>query len=124
MGKEINRILGKLGQERGVGSEVSVDRAVKNCIGAGIVPAWLTGYEPASPEEDAQGIDGWFFTDAGKIPIQIKASRRPRRDLGARRNRIPVIVVPLGLNDKEILAKCLSAVGRIRKRYIQERDKE
>lgn len=62
---------------------------------AGGYPKWLGFFDKARPDEDAQGVDVWAYTDVGKIPLQIKASDIGRRAHEKRENRrhIPCVDV-------------------------------
>ncbi len=61
----------------------------------GKFPQWLCTVTGATPKEDHEGIDAWAFTDAGKIPVQIKSGIGGRNRHMSRpdRRHIPCVVV-------------------------------
>lgn len=123
MGKELKKIWGQISNERGARSEQSVAKAMARFLESGEIPGWITGYVVASKDDDRRGIDGWIVTDVGKIPIQIKSSERGKNKHinYAKRLVIPVVVVERGLNDMQIVNRCIEAVNDTRKKYLEER---
>lgn len=121
IGERERKLYGKIGNERGASSERSVERIVNARIEAGKVPEWLTSYEKASPEDDRRGIDGWFHTDVGKIPLQIKSSRTGKQHAAERKPSIPTVIVRAGDSETTIFSRCISAIAPDRKKYLAKR---
>lgn len=119
----VDSIFGRIGNERGSIAENRVKRVLEDRIEAHKIPQWLTRYEQASYEDEPRGIDGWFYTDIGKIPIQIKSSRKGQRDAEKKRPRIPVVVIEPGIQDDIIFDKCISTISAKRVEYLQKRQR-
>ncbi len=124
MGGKKRRLFDKIGHERGVLAENIVERVFNERFQTGDVPEWLTGYERATVEDDSRGIDGWFYTDVGKIPLQIKSSRTGKRHAAEKKPNIPTVIVRAGDSEKTIFSQCISAIGPERKKYLKERQIE
>ena len=124
MGGKKRRPFEKIGHERGVLAENSVERVFNDRLRTGDVPKWLTGYERATVEDDSRGIDGWFYTDVGKIPLQIKSSRTGKKHAAEKKTNIPTVIVRAGDSEKTIFSQCISAIGPERKKYLKERQIE
>ena len=113
--------FGKVGNERGGNAEIIVERILTERLEKGTVPSWLTRYDRGNEVDDKHGIDGWFQTDVGRIPLQVKSSNRGKQIANQRRSSIPVIVVQVGQDDDTIYNRCISAVGTERAKYLKLR---
>lgn len=91
----------------------------------GLFPSWLSFVTAAEPHEDSQGVDAWAYTDAGKIPIQIKADVVYKLQHEQRHNRqhIPCIVVPLNKPFDEIFVEAVQIIGAEREKILARRAK-
>lgn len=123
MSKRERFLFGKIGNERGRSTENLIFQAVNRCIESGNIPAWLIGYEKATPKDDSLGIDGWLHTDVGKIPLQVKSSIAGKQKFTERKSHIPIVVIQVGQSDEQILAKCVSAIAPKRTEYLLKRQK-
>ncbi len=124
MGGKRKNPFNKIGHERGTFAENIIERIFKDRFQTGDVPKWLTGYERATLEDDSRGIDGWFYTDVGKIPLQIKSSRTGKRHAAEKNPNIPTVIVRAGDSENTIFSQCISAIGPERKKYLKERQIE
>lgn len=120
---EIFALFGSIGSQRGENNEKKVYEAIQKLVNENCCPAWLTGYTSASKENDRHGIDGWFVTDVGKIPIQVKSSRSGKSSFKQRRSEIPVVVIHIGDTDEVVLQKCLRAIEAKRNEYLKLRER-
>ena len=122
MGGKKRVLFNKIGHERGLFAENIVEKIFNDRFQTGNnVPTWLIGYERATAEDDRRGIDGWFYTDVGKIPLQIKSSKTGKRRANEKNPNIPTVIVRAGDSDNTIFAQCISAIGPERKKYLKER---
>jgi len=117
--KNISRIIGKIGQERGRRTEDRFTAAFKGVA----VPKWCHCVAPATPEQEGQGIDKIMWTDVGPVYIQLKSSRRGKQEHQRHYPRRPIGVVILNSDDSDetIRQKALSAAGELRKRFLNKR---
>jgi hypothetical protein len=108
---EARRALGVLASYTGMRAECLAIEALRDSP-----PKWLLETRPATPEEDAAGVDVVAYTDAGEIPIQIKSSRTGKREfLEAHPDcRYPVVVVPRCADPALVRDTLLSALGEYR----------
>lgn len=121
---EINKIFGKVGQERGRESEALLDEALNRAIDAEAVPEWLVGYSPGTKKDDKNGIDGWVETsDVGKIWLQVKSSRKAAEQSREKHPKIPVVIIRLGDSEKKIVNTVIGEIGGLRKIYLEKRQK-
>jgi len=118
---EVLTLLRSIGLERGTKNEIKVYEAIQKSISEGYCPAWITEYTPADRKDDRRGIDGWFTTDVGKIPIQIKSSFSGKRHSEQRRPKIPIVVIHVEDTHEVVLQKCLMAIGPKRDEYLKLR---
>lgn len=117
----IESSYGKIGYERGVKNETRVERALDDLGKRGTLPKWLQGYERATLEDDSKGIDGWVNTDVGRIQLQVKSSRKKAREFREAHPNIAVVVVRDNDDEALITNKVISAVGPLRREYLNKR---
>lgn len=93
---------------------------------AGRYPAWLYFFEPATEKEDKQGVDLWAYTDAGKIPVQIKSGLGGFNRHMSRENRrhIPCIVVSPSRAFEDIFPEAIELLSREHDRILAEQGQE
>lgn len=120
--ERIQRIFKETTRMRGSSAESRVRAAVCEAIEQRIAPEWLIGYYPADRDLDRKGIDAQLDTDVGWISIQIKSSERGRIKALEHHPKIPVVVVPAGLYNEEILSRFLESVEPEREKYLQIRE--
>lgn len=120
---EVLFLLGSIGSQRGKNNERKVYEATQRLINESCCPVWLTGYTSASEEDERRGIDGWFTTDVGKIPIQVKSSLSGKRHSEQKRPKIPIVVLHVEDTDEVVLQKCLKAIERKRNEYLRLRER-
>ena len=116
--------IGRFGNERGTRAERRVAAIVWGLIGTADCPPWLIGYEPATPEEDSRGVDGWIETvDVGRIAVQFKSSEAGANKARARKSSCkPVIVVVKShQRDSLIFQRVIDPVAARRELYLRER---
>lgn len=118
---KVEKLLGHIGQRRGLESEQKVTDLFDSPDCREFFPGWVRGYTVASGKDDAKGIDGWVHTDVGKIPIQIKSSRRRALDAQKKRPEIPIVVIRIGESNQRLIGKCVAAVSKKRKEYLRQR---
>lgn len=96
-------------------------RAVE-AFATGECPSWVLGIRPASAKEDrpggfvdgVAGVDLWFSTDRGEIPVQIKSSAERAAEF--RRTHptgIAIVVLHRDMTDECIRGRVLAAVERV-----------
>ncbi len=86
--KNIARVLGKLGHERGRANE----RLVLEACLLPQRPAWMKSARAGTRAEDHEGIDVVVESDVGKLFVQVKSSRTGKAAFAERRRRAHVAV--------------------------------
>lgn len=117
--KNVVRVLGKLGSERGRANERHVLEA---CL-LPARPSWMTSARAATRAEDHDGIDVVVESDVGNLYVQVKSSRTGKAAFVERRRRahVAVVVVKSGDTLEEVLRRVVGALGPVRKQYLAER---
>jgi len=112
----------RIGVERGRKAEQVMAHVMKEAIENNKCPEWVQGYSYASCEEDRKRkTDAWVHTDIGRIPLQIKSSRKGVEKARKNNKRIPVVLVRLGEDPNLTLFKCLEAIAPYRDRVLIKR---
>lgn len=90
---------------------------------AGQYPPWLGFFDKARPDEDAQGIDMWAYTDVGKIALQIKASDVEQRKFESRENRkhIPALNLHRHRKFDEIFKELIEVLSEEREERLEKK---
>jgi hypothetical protein len=88
--KNVARVLGKIGSERGRANEHHVLEA---CLLASR-PAWMVSARAGTRAEDHDGIDVVVESDVGKLYVQVKSSRTGKAAFVKRRPRVSPITAP------------------------------
>lgn len=117
----VRGLINRLGDERGKASEAMVEDVFRRRLEAGKVPVWLIGYQRADQKDNDRGIDGWFVTDVGKIPLQLKSSRKAMYNALEKRPRIPVVVIKVGQSEDAIYSTCMAVLELQRNKYLELR---
>jgi len=116
----VPREIGRLANERGRKNERRVVAA-----SALITDEWMSGARPATPEEDARGIDVVVLTnDMGNLYLQVKSSwcgakiarEKPRFSCG------PVEVVVACDDELRLVRRVRDALFRLRARWSGMRE--
>ena len=117
--RNVARVLGKLGSERGRANE---HHALEACF-LPTRPAWMMSARAATHAEDHDGIDVVVESDVGKLFVQVKSSRTGKAAFAERRRRahVAVVVVKSGDTLEEILRRVVGALAPVRKQYLRER---
>jgi hypothetical protein len=117
--RNVARVLGKIGNERGRANE---NHVLEACLLPGR-PAWITSARAATRTEDHDGIDVVVESDVGKLFVQVKSSRRGKAAFVERRRRSHVVVVVVKNGDTldEILRRVVGALAPVRKQYLKQR---
>ena len=117
--KNVARVLGRLGNERGRANE---HHALEACL-LPTRPAWMTSARAGTRAEDHDGIDVVVESDVGKLFLQVKSSRTGKAAFAERRRRahVAVVVVRAGDTLEEILRRVVGALAPMRKQYRGER---
>ena len=117
--KNIARVLGKLGSERGRANE----RHVLDACLLPQRPAWMTSARAGTRAEDHDGIDVVVESDVGKLLLQVKSSRTGKAAFAQRRRRarVAVVVAKSGDTLEEILRRVVGALAPVRRQYLTER---
>ena len=117
--KNVARVLGKIGHDRGRTNE----RHVLEACRLPSRPAWMTGARAASRAEDHDGIDVVVESDVGKLFVQVKSSRTGKAAFTERRRRarVAVVVVKSGDTLEDVLRRVVGALAPLRKEYLAER---
>jgi hypothetical protein len=117
--KNLGRILGQIGSDRG---RVNERKVLEACSLPGR-PAWMTSARAATKAEDHEGIDIVVESDVGKLFVQVKSSRRGKAKFQERRRRaqVAVVVVKAGDMPGVILQRVVGALGPVRRAYQHER---
>jgi hypothetical protein len=117
--RNVGRVLGKIGSERGCANEHQVLAA---CL-LPSRPVWMTSARAGTRAEDHDGIDVVVESDVGKLFIQVKSSRTGKAAFVERRRRATVAVVLAKNGDTldELLRRVVGALAPIRKMYLKER---
>jgi len=124
----VDRLFGKVGNQRGDSAELCVQRAMVQGCNNGTLPDWLIGYERADPRDDrghgkGRGTDGWVETsDVGDIGVQIKSSEGSARRFRESHPNIAVVVVNQGDGFEDIVREVVSAVEPLRSKYLKKRE--
>ena len=114
--------FGRIGSGRGIQAEQLVSGAFSGRLAERKVPKWLVGIERADPVDEGKGVDFWILTrDTGKIPLQIKSSRRSKILAEQKHQNVPVVIVKLGESSDLIFDHCLGVIGTERARYLKAR---
>lgn len=120
--RHFRRLYSVLGVERGFSSENLVYRIITERVEAEQAPDWLSSYQKSTTEDDRRGIDAWFHTDVGKIPIQIKSSKRGRDEALRKKPCIPIVVIQIGMDNDTIFQRCIQIVEQERNKYLKLRE--
>ncbi len=117
--KNVSRVLGKIGTERGRTNERHVLEA---CL-LPTRPAWMKSARAATRAEDHDGIDVVVESDVGKLLIQVKSSRTGKAAFAERRRRAQVAVVVVKSGDAldAVLRRVIGALAPLRKQFLAER---
>ena len=102
--EQLLRDQGQIGQRIGKAGERRVIKAF--CVPG--TPEWvLKSVRPATPEEDAQGVDVFLRTDVGEIPIQVKTSVKNDHETRVEDTNkdIPHVYLTLRESDAEVRQK-------------------
>lgn len=101
------------------------ERRVRHVFDDAPMPPWLRELVPATPAQDAEGIDYVAHTDVGEIYVQIKSSRVGarcfRRKHGARARYIAIVLVRGHDSRETIRCRLLSQVGELRAFFRDKR---
>lgn len=117
MSKGVTTLLGQIGNERGKANE---SRALQVCSTG--MPDWVRNVRGGTPEEDSKGIDLVFETDVGGIFLQVKSSRKGRKEFEKRGLKyVGCVVVHVGETDEEIRQKLLVETARVRMVILEGR---
>lgn len=111
------------GERIGLAAERRFMLETQKCRDAGLYPNWLGFFDKARPDEDAQGIDVWAYTDVGKIPLQIKASDIEQKKFEKRENRKHIPALNLHRNRKfdEIFKEVLEILSAERNERLAKK---
>jgi hypothetical protein len=117
--KNVARVLGKIGNERGRANEHRVLEACR----LPMRPAWMTSARAATPAEDHDGIDVVVESDVGRLYVQVKSSRTGKAAFVERRRRahVAVVVVKSGDGPEDVLRRVVGVLAPVRKTYLIER---
>lgn len=115
----LHELFGKIGNERGKTAEDLVENAFEEDHDD--LPDWFKGYKRATKEEYCKSIDGWVYTDVGKIKLQIKSSWRNANKFSRTHKDTAVLVVKLGQKPVTIRQNLTSAVEPLRDKYLSKR---
>lgn len=118
-GRGLSYIIGTIGHDRGASNEQLILAACQ----LKTRPTWMLSARQATALEDRNGIDIVIESDVGKLFIQVKSSKRGRIAFMAKQRRAEVAIVIPKLSDspEQLLAKAVSAIAPIRKKYREER---
>lgn len=119
--KPVYSLIGEISQARGLVAERKVIEFFLNEENRCLFPDWLEGLDCRTNRDDTKGIDCWFLTDVGKIPLQIKSSLRGKNTALEKHPHIPVVIIHADDSEQEILEKCLTAVSESRDFYLAKR---
>ena len=114
------------GERVGLAAERRFMRETQKRRDMGMYPSWLGFFDKARPDEDAQGIDVWAYTDVGKIPLQIKASDIGQRlhELRDNRRHIPAINLHPKRKFDEIFEEIIEIVAEERNAILEKKKSE
>jgi len=123
-GRPVYSLIGEVSQTRGFVAERKVIEFFLNEENRCLFPDWLKGIDCSTYRDDTKGIDCWFLTDVGKIPLQIKSSLRGKNNALEKHPHIPVVIIHADDSEQTILEKCLEAILISRDFYLAKRRNE
>ncbi len=120
----MNFLFGQIGNELGRSAEQRVNEGFEHAKNAGRLPLWIKSWVRVEQysEDDKKGIDFYFETDVGQIPLQVKSSRRRAALFSANHgDEIAIVVVDVRHPPTRTFGRTIIAIGTRRKDILRKR---